>query len=382
MATRFLQTLYYNVTIRAGSPRPQPGQPRFAEHYRRIYILVICVYLAFTIYEADWELQRSGDFYSILGVAPDANSRDIKKRYRQLSALMHPDKAGSAAATAPFDVDSYIRIQTAHETLTDEAKRFAYDRFGPDVLLWKDCTVIRDYVMKGARDHLLGYYGIGAAALYVLPKLGYFRDATYWRVLALAALLLLEVYTITRGPAHPWFLDEVVNPVLARLVNPVLAFWWGARAMHPPFLPFQAVALARRMSLTLSIALNQVVPYLTADTRAGRLVMRKRSGADAEAAQTAQSVDELEKAVRVVGEEARRMVQMEVTPFAGNQAVIGSLRGKVKRWLVDNTVRNDPMTRAAIGARIARRRPDAPAGAQGNGVRMRTKAPGAANGDA
>lgn len=364
MATRFLQNLYYNVTIRAGSPRPQPGQPRFAEHYRRIYILVVCIYLVFTIYEADWELQRSGDFYSVLGVGPDASAREIKKRYRQLSAVMHPDKASGPTT---FDVDLYIRVQTAHETLTDDARRFAYDRFGPDVLAWKECTVVRDFVMRGARD-LAGYYVVGAAALYSFPRLGYFNQGVYWRWLAFAALLAFEVHAVTR-PRYPWLLDGLANPFLARVANPVLSFW-APGAVHPPFLPFQAVSLARKLSITLSIALNQVLPFLTADTRGGRIQM-KRQGSDE--AKTAQSLEELEKMLNAVHEETRRMVQMEVTPFAGSPQAMDTLRQKIKRWLMDNTVRSDPMTRAAINQNIARRRQDAPAGAQGNGMRMRPK---------
>lgn len=364
MATRFLQGLYYNVTIRAGSPRPQPGQPRFAEHYRRIYILVVCVYLLFTIYEADWELQRSGDFYSALGVLPDAAAREIKKRYRQLSAVMHPDKA---TGPTPFDVELYIRIQTAHETLTDDARRFAYDRFGPDILRWKECTVVRDYVMKGAFD-LVGYYAVGAAALYVFPKLGYFSQGVYWRWLAFAALLVFEAHTITRA-GYPWLLEGLVNPFLVRVANPVLAFW-APGAVHPPFLPFQAVALARKLGITLTIALNQVLPFLTADTRGGRIQIKKQGSEEAKAAQ---SIDELEKMLHVVHEETRRMVQMEVTPFAGSPQAMDTLRHKIKRWLVDNTVRSDPMTRAAIDQTIARRRHDAPVGAQGNGMRMRPR---------
>ncbi|POS74425.1 hypothetical protein DHEL01_v207180 [Diaporthe helianthi] len=363
LATRFLQSTYYGITIRAGSPRPQPGQPRFAEHYRRIYILVVCAYLAFTIYEADWELQRSGgDFYTVLGVGPDAAVRDIKKRYRQLSALMHPDKLWGRAA---YDADMYVRVQTAHETLSDEVRRFAYDRFGPQMLRWRECTVPRDFVMRGAQD-VLGYYGVGALAIYALPKLGYFQQGIYWRWVVFASLFIFELHTITR-PAHPWFLTRLLNPLITRALNPVLSFW-APSMVHPAYLPFQAVAIARKLSITLTIALNQVVPYLTADTRGGK-VQLQRSGS--EEARAKQSLDELDKMILSVNEGASRAVKMELAPFAGNPHLLDNLREKMRRWLVDNTVRNEPMTRDALQRTIARRRQDAPAGAQGTGVRAR-----------
>lgn len=371
LATRFIQNTYYGLTIRAGSPRPQPGQPRFAEHYRRIYILVVCAYLLFTIYEADWELRRSGgDFYAVLGVRPDAAVRDIKKRYRQLSALMHPDKGG------PSDVEAYIRVQTAHEALSDDVKRFAYDRLGPDVLQWRDCTVVRDYVMKGARN-LLGYYGVGALAMYALPRLGYFQQGTYWRWVAFASLLLLELHTITR-PEHPRFLTGLVNPFLTGFLNPLYAFWSPLGLAHPPYLPFQAVLLARKLSITLSIALNQVVPFLTAETRGGRLQLRKQGSEEARAAK---SLEELERMALGVDEDANRMVKMELAPFVGDPQVLAGLRDKMQRWLVDNTVRSDPMTKDAL-QKFKRRRQDAPAGAQGNGVRMRARPSQGVDGEA
>lgn len=330
-------------------------------------------YLLFTIYEADWELQRAGDFYSTLGVLPDATVKDMKRRYRQLSAVMHPDKANDVSM---FDVDMYLRVQTAHETLIDEAKRFAYDRFGPDILGWKECLVVRDYVMKGAKD-LVMYYGVGMLALYVFPKLGYFRDGIYWRWIAFLVLMIFEVHAITR-PEYPWILRSLVNPLLVHVINPILAFW-NLGAMHPPYLPFQAVAIARKLSITLSIALNQVVPYLTADTRGGRVQMKKRGSEESKAEQ---SLDELDKALHAVNEEAKRMVQMEMTPFMGSPEVVETVRQKMKRWLVDNTIRNEPMTRDAINQRITRRRQDAPAGAQGNGMRMRHSTLTRANGTA
>lgn len=332
----------------------------------------MCVYLLFTIYEADWELQRAGDFYSTLGVLPDAPVKDIKRRYRQLSAIMHPDKANEATM---FDVNMYYRIQTAHETLTDEAKRFAYDRFGPEILGWKECLVVRDYVMKGTKD-LIMYYGVGMVALYIFPKLGYFRDVIYWRWIAFLALMVFEINAITR-PEYPWLLQHMVNPLLVKVINPILAFY-NLGAMHPPYLPFQAVIIARKLSITLSIALNQVAPFLTADTRSGRVQLKKRGSEESKAEQ---SLDELDKALRVVNEEAQRMVQMEVTPFMGSPEVMETVRHKMKRWLVDNTIRNDPMTKNAIHQRIMRRRQDAPAGAQGNGMRMRHTSSTGANGN-
>lgn len=47
-------------------------------------MIVIVLYLLFTIFEADWQLRRQGDFYTILGVLPSADERVIQSRFRKL----------------------------------------------------------------------------------------------------------------------------------------------------------------------------------------------------------------------------------------------------------------------------------------------------------
>ena len=84
LATGWLQTLYYGITIRAGDPKPQPGTPRYQKHRRRIHITVILAYLLYTLYEADYQMRRQGDFYQALGVAHDVDDRGIKSRFRRL----------------------------------------------------------------------------------------------------------------------------------------------------------------------------------------------------------------------------------------------------------------------------------------------------------
>ena len=97
--TGWTQTIYYSLTIRAGDPRPQPNTPRWAEHRRRIHVLVVGAYLLYTLYEADHDLRRASDFYHDLGVPPAATEREIKARFRRLAALHHPDKAPPGAGT-------------------------------------------------------------------------------------------------------------------------------------------------------------------------------------------------------------------------------------------------------------------------------------------
>jgi len=64
------------------------------------------------------------DFYSILGLRPAASVQDIRRAYRDLSKLYHPDttELESAIATVKFQA-----LNEAYATLSSPEKRLAYD---------------------------------------------------------------------------------------------------------------------------------------------------------------------------------------------------------------------------------------------------------------
>jgi hypothetical protein len=60
--------------------------------------------------------------YDVLGIRDDATPEEVKKAYRKLAAKTHPDRNGE-------DMTPLFRsVQDAYETLSDPAKRAAYDR--------------------------------------------------------------------------------------------------------------------------------------------------------------------------------------------------------------------------------------------------------------
>lgn len=87
--------------------------------------------MAKEIRQAELELKKSKrkDFYKILGVERDATDNDIKKAYRKLAIVHHPDKNPDDAAAA----DKFKEIGEAYETLSDPEKRARYDS-GEDLI--------------------------------------------------------------------------------------------------------------------------------------------------------------------------------------------------------------------------------------------------------
>lgn len=73
--------------------------------------------IAKDIRNAELELKKSKrkDYYKILGVGKDATEQEIKKAYRKLAIVHHPDKNPDDAAAE----ERFKEIQEAHETLSD-----------------------------------------------------------------------------------------------------------------------------------------------------------------------------------------------------------------------------------------------------------------------
>jgi molecular chaperone DnaJ len=66
-------------------------------------------------------MDRPKDYYGILGVARDASEAAIKRAYRRLAKMYHPDVG---AQSSP---ETFREVQAAYETLADAERRRRYD---------------------------------------------------------------------------------------------------------------------------------------------------------------------------------------------------------------------------------------------------------------
>lgn len=80
---------------------------------------------------AELELKKSKrkDYYKILGIDKDAGENEIKKAYRKLAIIHHPDKNPDNEEAA----ERFKEISEAYETLSDSQKRARYDS-GEDLI--------------------------------------------------------------------------------------------------------------------------------------------------------------------------------------------------------------------------------------------------------
>ncbi|KAH0956699.1 hypothetical protein HN011_007422 [Eciton burchellii] len=86
---------------------------------------VILILLAYKVSQFDYEMANF-DPYEILNVPPGSSQGEIKKAYRKLSLILHPDKeTGNEKA--------FMKLTKAYQALTDDEARKNWEKYGnPD----------------------------------------------------------------------------------------------------------------------------------------------------------------------------------------------------------------------------------------------------------
>jgi len=79
-------------------------------------------------------------YYDVLGVATDANPKEIRSAYRKEALKRHPDKQQTASSSPPTNIDAmseadphiegFLDLTQAYRILSNDASRDAYDQHG------------------------------------------------------------------------------------------------------------------------------------------------------------------------------------------------------------------------------------------------------------
>ena len=73
-------------------------------------------------------LEHRQDYYKILDVSTEVSEADLKKAYRKLALIVHPDKNKATGSGEAFK-----KVGKAYEILSDPEKKKKYDAYGPDL---------------------------------------------------------------------------------------------------------------------------------------------------------------------------------------------------------------------------------------------------------
>lgn len=100
---------------------------RFHYYLRKILITIGWIVFFILAYKASQiEIEhKEYDPFVILGIDRDASDKEIRKQYRELSKVMHPDKGG--------DEEKFKELTKAYKALTDEEAKKNWREYGnPD----------------------------------------------------------------------------------------------------------------------------------------------------------------------------------------------------------------------------------------------------------
>jgi len=146
-------------------------------------------------------------------------------------------------------------------------------------------------------------------------------------------MLVLETLVVTR-PFHHFTRIPILNTLL----------------------PFEQLALARKIFFTTFIAISQLAPLF----QQGRATTGPLT---AEALDP--QLDRMATLLHRTDAEASTVLTQELLPFDADPGMQKVLEKKLGEWIIESRIRGAPEVRDAVGKVIQRRRADAPAGAKG-----------------
>ena len=86
----------------------------------RFWLVVLLVVITVTI------ILGENDYYQLLGVSKTADNQEIRKAFKKLALIMHPDKN----IDEPDAQEKFLNLKEAYEVLKDQKTRQTYDLYG------------------------------------------------------------------------------------------------------------------------------------------------------------------------------------------------------------------------------------------------------------
>ncbi|KAK0529637.1 hypothetical protein OC834_003614 [Tilletia horrida] len=263
---------------------PAPKTPAHAaEHQKYARALVVGAYLLYSLLGALVAVFRPevGNHYAILNIAYDDDADAIKKSFRKLARQYHPDKLTDE--NREKGEAFFLIVRKAHDTLTDPMKRFAYDRFGPAVLDWREPKTLREYMAHGFKESVL-FYVFNPLFHSILIWIHGSRVDGYWRFAHPIATAAVEYYLLTR-PTRPRLLASLFPLMTPREYVLILHHCYTALIMAfaqlgPLFPPRQygpANATEKKQLEDAALALAEGIKMLSkaAEAEAGGLLIKE-----------------------------------------------------------------------------------------------------------
>lgn len=149
---------------------------------------------------------------------------EIKRAYKRLSLLLHPDKNPSPDATDQFDA-----VKQAYDVLMDMEFRDVYNKFGKEGIISNKRYDETQFLLEAAVFYVS--YGMMAFMLTLGKKSG---EARNWTFTGLVVMLVLEVAIMTSqtNPLPAWLFPRMTEHEVIWLLHSLFpAFMNGCRSL-------------------------------------------------------------------------------------------------------------------------------------------------------
>ncbi|KAJ7072806.1 DnaJ-domain-containing protein [Mycena amicta] len=232
---------------------PQLATFEYQRQYRYTFAVVVLGYLVYTMVDGSRSMQPN--FYEYLGVGPTADENTLKLAFRQFAKRFHPDRVGQQGEA------HFIRVRDAFEAVKNPTVRFAYDRFGPDVLAWTHCSTVGEYLRHGLMQSI-GYHAVAIIFLVFWTAIGETSPVAFWRYLLYISLFAFE-------------LSFIVSPSPSLTPTGLLIGAPGSdneparrtilHVLFPQRVAYQHILFLHQLFLFMTIALTRVAPQFLPD---------------------------------------------------------------------------------------------------------------------
>ncbi|XP_012272858.1 translocation protein SEC63 homolog [Orussus abietinus] len=159
---------------------------------------VILIFLAYKVSQFDYEM-ASFDPFEILGVTPESSQSEIKRAYRKLSLILHPDKKETGNEKA------FMKLTKAYQALTDDEARRNWEKFGnPDgpIAMSLGIALPSWIVEKENSVWVLGLYAlVFMVALPTIVGMWWYRSIRYTGDQVLLATTEIYYYFFSKTPS-------------------------------------------------------------------------------------------------------------------------------------------------------------------------------------
>ncbi|KAG6899392.1 hypothetical protein C0993_010611 [Termitomyces sp. T159_Od127] len=230
-------------------------QPTYRKQYALTFACVVLGYLSYNLIDSAHSMPPN--FYQILSVESTVDEQGLKAAFRQFAKKNHPDRPG----VGRDGEELFIMVRDVYEALKNPVVRFAYDRFGPDVLNWsKTCTTTREYIQHGL-IRSSGYHLVVVAILIFwsfASSSSRPNPVSFWRYLLYMTLFVAEISLILSP-------SPSTLPTSKPAFEGLLTTYTTHTPLHTLFphrLIFQHNLFLHQLFVFLSFALGRVVPVL------------------------------------------------------------------------------------------------------------------------